>query len=502
MRGRADEDVSEIGGNDVVFPCFTAERIVVMERMIIPENNEKLGQDMNPIVVNENPVPIDILDRQEMVDQILDLLKTLSERRSSCSFALDGPWGSGKTFILNMLEQQLREYQAGEKFIVFHYNCWQYDYYDEPLIAIVSAMLDNIDEYVHLFPQEVREIAGHGLVVAKQVLKKVALSFLENKIGVDFSDLPEIVEKIQDETSAAFEEEHGYDNYYAFHKKMEQAREELSKIAENQTLVIVVDELDRCLPDYAIKTLERLHHLFAGLSNTIVFMALDKEQLENTIRQIFGESVNCAAYLKKFVDFELEIDTGVVNSNFFEKFRDYIALFDESALEPWVDLYDFIAALFSQIDIRRQEHLVKKIQMIHQLLFSGQPKKDFSFLCFELLMAVLSDNAAIVDTAPLHFVDVKRSPYDGYVLKIEHSIPVPLATYIKEHWNYQIGLCQAFSEHYPIYNGTFDIPLLIIGYSELTYGEKGILSHHSEYSKYAKYIDGFKAVKQMLDIIK
>lgn len=445
---------------------------------------------------------VDILDRSETIQQIMDLLNTLADARSSCSFALNGAWGVGKSFILRILEQQLREYQDGEKFIVFHYNCWQYDYYDEPLIAIVSAMLDNIDEYVHLLPQEVRETTGKGLVVAKQVLQKVALSFLENKIGVDFSDFPEIVERIQDETSAAFEEEHGYDNYYAFHKKMEQARVELSKIAEGQTLLIVVDELDRCLPDYAIKTLERLHHLFAGLSNTIVLMALDKMQLENTIRQIFGENVNCDAYLKKFVDFELKIEIGTVNSNFLEKFSEYVSLFDENILEPWTDLYEFITVLFSQIEIRRQEHLIKKAQMIHQLLFSTQPKKDYSFLCFELFMVVLSENSDAKDVAPLHYVEV-RSPgsYNDYKLKIEDSLPGALATYIKEHWIYQIGVLQTGTEHYPMYNGTLDIPLLIIGYSELVYSGKGILSHHQEYSKYVEYIDDFKAVKRMLEII-
>lgn len=474
-----------------------------MGRIIITEDGEVLGGTMNPVDFDESYVPVDILDRQELVGRILNLLKTLSGIRSSCTFALNGPWGSGKSFILNILEQQLREYQDGRKFIVFHYNCWQYDYYDEPLIAIVSAMLDDIDEYAHLFPQKIREVTGQGLAVAKQVLQKVALSFLENKIGIDFSDLPEIIENVQDETSSAFEEEHGYDNYYAFHKKMEQAREELSRIAENQTLVIVVDELDRCLPNYAIKTLERLHHLFARLNNTVVLMALDKRQLENTIRQIFGENVNCDAYLKKFIDFELKIDIGVVNRSFLEKFGDYIALFDESALEPWVDLNDFIAALFSQIEIRRQEQLVKKIQMIHRLLFSDQPKKDYSFLCFELLIAVLSESSVIIDTPPLHYVEVKVTPggYNDYKLKIEGSIPSPLATYIKEHWRYQLGVCQTGSEHYPIYNGMLDIPLLIIGYSELTYGEKGLLSHHSGYSKYAEYIDDFKAIKQMLEII-
>ena len=71
-----------------------------------------------------------------------------------------------------------------------------------------------------------------------------------------------MVEKAREAASQETEEQHEYDKYYAFHKVVKKAREELSKLAEDQTLVIVVDELDRCLPDYAIKILERLHHLF------------------------------------------------------------------------------------------------------------------------------------------------------------------------------------------------------------------------------------------------
>lgn len=99
----------------------------------------------------ENPFPVDLLNRQAIVDQMIHLLDILSDSRSSCTFALNGKWGSGKTFVLNMLEQQLREYQDGEKYIVFHYNCWQYDYYEEPLVAIIAAMLDSLDEQTNLF---------------------------------------------------------------------------------------------------------------------------------------------------------------------------------------------------------------------------------------------------------------------------------------------------------------------------------------------------------------
>ena len=92
----------------------------------------------------KDDTPIDILNRQEIVARLMELLTTLSNTKGSCTFALNGRWGSRKTFVLKMVERQLRDYQAGEKFAVFHYNCWEYDYYDEPLIAIVSSMLDSI----------------------------------------------------------------------------------------------------------------------------------------------------------------------------------------------------------------------------------------------------------------------------------------------------------------------------------------------------------------------
>ena len=65
----------------------------------------------------------DLLNRQALVDQIIHLLDILSDTRGSCTLVLNGKRDSGKTFVLNMLEQQLREYQDGEKYIVFHNNC-------------------------------------------------------------------------------------------------------------------------------------------------------------------------------------------------------------------------------------------------------------------------------------------------------------------------------------------------------------------------------------------
>ena len=74
-------------------------------------------------IVSEDLLPVDLLNRQTLVDQIIHLLDILSDTRGSCTLVLNGKRDSGKTFVLNMLEQQLREYQDGEKYIVFHNNC-------------------------------------------------------------------------------------------------------------------------------------------------------------------------------------------------------------------------------------------------------------------------------------------------------------------------------------------------------------------------------------------
>ena len=93
---------------------------------------------------------IDILDRAKIMSDIEQILVLLSEQKQGRVFALDGKWGYGKTYILEQLEKELEVLQNEEtqndRFYVFHYNCWQYDYYEEPAVAIVSAMLEKYGE--------------------------------------------------------------------------------------------------------------------------------------------------------------------------------------------------------------------------------------------------------------------------------------------------------------------------------------------------------------------
>jgi len=276
---------------------------------------------------------IDILNRDIFVDNLLRVMDNISDNKSSTSFALNGVWGSGKSFVLDMFEKKLAEIQseetAADKYFVVRYNSWKYDYYEEPLIAIVATMISAIEEKTKLFPdsKEKQEVLG--------VLKAVGLSLLsfgntvvKEKTEIDFQKAYETVISGEKNGAEAFNKEHEYDIYFGFNKVMDKLTVLLQRLAEKYTVVIIVDELDRCLPEYAIKVLERLHHLTENNSNTITMISIDKQQLMSSVKQIFGFE-NPDRYLEKFFEFEIKLDYGTASEKIIEKYSSYVDLFDK-----------------------------------------------------------------------------------------------------------------------------------------------------------------------------
>lgn len=370
-------------------------------------------------VKEDNFATVDLLGRQEIVEHIMIILEVITKTKSSCTFALNGAWGTGKTFVLNMLMNQLWEYHS-DKYIVFHYNCWQYDYYKEPLIAIVAAMLDSVDEENHLLPENLRDKAKAGMELAKPVLNKIATDFVKNKIGVDLTEVithvtnyKSFLGKIKQHRATS----RSFDEFYSFKKAIGQAQEDFRKLAENHTLVVVVDELDRCLPNYAIKVLERLHHLFSGLANTAVILAVDKGQLDATIAQTFGKGKDTTTkYLRKFVNFELQLDDTEMTKGFFEKHADYIALFDDTLIQADFPYEEFVTLLFSGIDMRTQERLMDRLKTAHRIVFATE-KPDYSVLCCELFYLIYKYYVHVPQKSP-----ISRSIFQPVDLKIASTL--------------------------------------------------------------------------------
>lgn len=94
----------------------------------------------------------DLLSRQPYLDLLKSLITNQRDNPIGYSFAIDGEWSCGKTWVLNELEKQLSE-DLDSKYLIFHYNSWENDYYDEPLVAILSVIIEKLNRlhYKNLF---------------------------------------------------------------------------------------------------------------------------------------------------------------------------------------------------------------------------------------------------------------------------------------------------------------------------------------------------------------
>ena len=326
---------------------------------------------------------IDILNRDEFINRVIQLVKLISSNKGNMTFAINGSWGCGKTFVLEEIERRLSEDES-KQYLVIHYNCWQYDYYDEPLIALVSALHDYADS--------TKPIPDDARAEIKEIVTKVGANLftqvVKNTLKVDLAETITTAKEAFDAASTAIAERHGYDAFFGFKRALTALKVDLEKLSNQYTLIFAVDELDRCLPEYAIKVLERLHHITEELPNIITILSVDEDRLEKTVDSIF-KTDSAKEYLKKFIHFEVALDPGRPNGkDFLSKFPKFSDRFDSTLYGQLNGTERFLEELFFGIDAREQEHIVEKTTIFNDLCF-GPNKQDHTMMYMELFLATL-----------------------------------------------------------------------------------------------------------------
>lgn len=72
-------------------------------------------------------------------------------------------------------------------------------------------------------------------------------------------------------------------------------------------MVFIIDELDRCRPDYAVEVLEQMKHFFT-VPGIVFVLSIDKNHLASSVRGFYGsEHINTDEYLRRFIDLEYSI---------------------------------------------------------------------------------------------------------------------------------------------------------------------------------------------------
>lgn len=368
----------------------------------------------------------DVLNRKEFIENICKVIDAISQSKKGCCFAINGAWGSGKSFVLKRIEEQLRAIQLEEtnteRYLVFHYDCWKYDYYEEPIIAIIAAMLDVTEKEIDLLPKNIRDSISLSWNTVKATLMEILKELCKNKIGIN---LVEVAQNVLNQADT--DREIPFDELYGFKKALEKTREGIRKIAEEKTVIIVVDELDRCLPIYTIKVLERLHHIFADIENVIVIIAMDKKQVEHIVGRIYGtDDIDTDRYLRKFISFEFSLEKGKA-TDYFDKYKSYAALFNVNENEQH-EIDKFFSDITTGIDIRTQEKIFNKAETMY-ILVNDNLIVDSSIMVFEILLLVLFEKQKNINLEWIlnkgHFINVEQqlgSDYYIMIRKYENSI--------------------------------------------------------------------------------
>lgn len=184
---------------------------------------------------------------------------------------LNAEWGLGKTYFLDNWARDLLR----EGYPVVYFNGWENDFAESPLQAFIAEMDEQLSSCLAKAPKAVERV--------KALVKKA------------------------DKLTAPSGKSHS-----AMKRDRAAFKKDLSALVSyiDQTLkswklplLIFVDELDRCRPDYAIQLLEIINHIFTV--NGIYFVvATDSSQLASSVQAVYGPNFDANRFLKRFFDQE------------------------------------------------------------------------------------------------------------------------------------------------------------------------------------------------------
>lgn len=356
-------------------------------------------RDDTPMLPREETVKREVspLNQSGFLNELLDLTRHISANKSGVSFAINGVWGSGKSYFLGLYEEELNKITENgkKKYFVIHYNSWQYDYYDEPLMAIVAAIIDIIDKQMESGNKAELQVNGLRLNTLKAVgasLLSMAGDAVHHKTGIDVKGAFSIAKKGWKTGRRLTKRSNAYDAHFTLKQALQDLQRLIAEISSEYTIVFLVDELDRCLPEYSIKVLERLHHLTQGMDNLITVISVDKTRLQTSIAHLFGFE-DGSQYLKRFIDFEIRLNNSISSHSLFGYNRDYVNTFDLAQI-PNGDalLEEFAQALFDGLDTRERMRIIQRAGLSHKMLTNEKRKLPACLLCAELLVVTLQSN--------------------------------------------------------------------------------------------------------------
>lgn len=222
--------------------------------------------------------------------------------------ALDGQWGTGKTHFLKRWVGA-HSLENGGKATTIYFDAFEHDYQNDPLVSLVSAISNRFPKTKEASIKQIQSNALKLLKPAAMIGLSVA-SFGATQALDELGDV--IVEAATGEAKQAaskfWEKETGRQVAMDEFKASVAALTEVGhgKNRKQQALVFVIDELDRCRPDYALELMEVIKHFFS-IPRVHFVLGINIDSLKNSVKARYGPEIDAQSYLQKFFSFQFNL---------------------------------------------------------------------------------------------------------------------------------------------------------------------------------------------------
>ncbi len=321
------------------------------------------------MLIPDQETAVDFLNYEAVAKTVVALLK--ENREHALTIGIHGDWGAGKSSVLKMVESGLRD---DKRVASLWFNGWTFQGFDDAKTVLIEVIVSElirqrstygkVKEVGHKLLKRVNvmKLARYGVGLAVSLKTGVPPHIVTGALG-GLHDLAAYVQSISagdikgkiDEAASLLkpaEEESIPEEIHHF-------REEFAKLldeAKIDQLVVLIDDLDRCLPPTAIDTLEAIR-LFLFVPKTAFIIGADEGMIEYAVRQHFpnlplasGPLPYARNYLEKLIQIPFRIPAlGVQESRTYVTlllvqaivgedhtgFKDLLALARKALNQPW-----------------------------------------------------------------------------------------------------------------------------------------------------------------------
>lgn len=248
------------------------------------------------IAGSEEILSADRLDRARYAEFLTKYLAAEGKQRNYV-LNLNAEWGAGKTWFIKRWYMELKAHYP-----TVYIDAWQQDFSDDPLLTVISSIIDQLKMIAgkeNPIPEGMRQrLLGlfkvGGKLALKAAIKKAGLE--EDDFSLEGDDANQLVDAL------CSNQKERYESIQYLKQEIRQWVEGAVGLSEgelNYPAFILIDELDRCRPSYAVEMLETIKHIF-DIPKVVFILATDTEQLQHAIKVIYGGGFDAQTYLGRF----------------------------------------------------------------------------------------------------------------------------------------------------------------------------------------------------------